>query len=186
MASFYRNFPLILSAPNLIHLSFEHPIQRVRNVTRFKQQWQERFLEGKVNVTATLQSVAFEKGPVLMPWEDIVHDLADLVDLSKLKSLDICVYQNPPLLRNAAAIMPNLERFFFDMHPKIRHEEDMSKDDEDIVSIVLELNPLRYLSLRGLRSFSSLRRILLQHGPTLRGLMIQSYPYPRILERHGL
>ncbi|KAJ5883122.1 uncharacterized protein N7473_010008 [Penicillium subrubescens] len=60
--------------------------------------------------------------------------------------------------------MPNLERFFFDMHPKKRHEEGISRDDEDMVSIVFELNPLRYISLRGLRSFSSLRRILYSMG----------------------
>lgn len=103
-----------------------------------------------------------------------------MVDLSGLKSLDIGVSDKPHLLENLASILPNLERLFFDIHPMTRREEDVNKDDEDMVSIVQKLNPLQYFSLRGLRSLSYLRQILSQHGPTLKGLMIQSTPCPRL------
>jgi hypothetical protein len=48
---FTETFLLIFSAPNLIlHLSFQHQTHQVRDLTRLKKQWQERFLEGRANV----------------------------------------------------------------------------------------------------------------------------------------
>lgn len=153
----------------------------MKDLPRLKQKWQEQSFAAEYNPVASSESLSFAtKHPYFRPWEDVIPKIAGVIDLSGLKSLNIGVYQDPHLLMDAVSTMPNLEPFFFDMHPRVRDEKDINKDEEGMVFVVLELNLPRFLTLGGLRSFSSLRQILLQHGPTLEDLMFQSSPYSRV------
>jgi hypothetical protein len=83
---------------------------------------------------------------------------SDLVDLSRLKSLDISISRAPSVLRNVRSIVPNLERLFINIHLQERHYDDLDEDDPEMVELIQEFNPLRFLAVRGLRPYSALQR----------------------------
>lgn len=169
-----------LMAPNLKHLSFQDlGYLTTEDVMRVKNKWQELSLTGNCTPKASLDSLSFDAHPPLSPWEDVLSSMTHLVDLSRLRSLEIGVYSNPNTLKNVASELHGLERLYINMHPWKLHHEDIHADDEQMVAAVQAFRPLRFLCLEGLRSFISLREILSQHGNSLKGLLIQSSTHMR-------
>lgn len=163
-----------LMAPNLKHLSFQDlGYMTAEDVARVKDKWQELSLTGDFTPKASLDSLSFDAHPPMSPWEGVLSSMTHLVDLSRLRSLEIGVYSSPDTLKNVASELCGLERLYINMHPWKIHHEDIHADDDQMVAAVQAFRPLRYLSLEGLRSFTSLRDILTRHGNTLKGLLIQ-------------
>jgi hypothetical protein len=63
-----------------------------------------RFYQQTVSV-ACLESISFQVGPCSWSEEEILLKLANLIDLSRLQSLDMRVYSNLALLARAAPIL---------------------------------------------------------------------------------
>jgi hypothetical protein len=148
---------------------------------RVKRKWQELSLTGNFMPRASLDSLSFDAHPPMSPWEEVLSSMSQLVDLSRLRSLEIGVYGNPAILKKVASELHGLERLYINMHPWKLHHEDIHADDEQMVAAVQAFRPLRHLCLEGLRSFTSLREILSQHGNSLKGLLIQSSTHIRRL-----
>lgn len=169
-----------LMASNLKHLSFQDlGYLTAEDVTRVKKKWQDLSLTGDFTPKASLDSLSFDSHPPLSPWEEVLSSMTHLVDLSRLRSLEIGVYSSPSTLKNVASELHGLERLYINMHPWKLHHEDIHADDEQMVAAVQAFRPLRYLCLEGLRSFISLRDILSHHGSTLKGLLLQSSTHMR-------
>ncbi|KAJ5980490.1 hypothetical protein N7481_007788 [Penicillium waksmanii] len=169
-----------LTAANLKHLSFQDlGCLTTEDMLRVKEKWQELSLTGNFTPRASLDSLSFDAHPPMSPWEEVLSSMSQLVDLSQLRSLEIGVYNNPAILKNVASELHGLERLYINMHPWKLHHEDIHADDEQMVAAVQAFRPLRYLCLEGLRSFTSLREILSQHGNSLKGLLIQSSTHMR-------
>lgn len=109
---------------------------------------------------ASLESLSFgSMFKAYCPWEDVFMSTSDLVDLSRLKSLDISISRAPSVLRNVRSIVPNLERLFINIHLQERHYDDLDEDDPEMVESIQEFNPLRFLAVRGLRPYSALQKV---------------------------
>ncbi|KAJ5295554.1 hypothetical protein N7508_010375 [Penicillium antarcticum] len=172
---FAETFPFLLAAPNLKHLQFEYGGSSKGDLAKLKTQWEKSMQSLKPMPVASLKSLSFGgMFKAYCPWEDVFMSISHLVDLSRLKSLDISVSRAPSLLRNVRSIIPNLQRLFINMHLQERHYDDLEEDDPEMVGLIQEFNPLRFLAVRGLRTYSALHKILIYHGDTLKGLMIQS------------
>ncbi|KAJ5215450.1 uncharacterized protein N7498_001857 [Penicillium cinerascens] len=172
---FAETFPFLLAAPNLKHLQFEYSGSSKGDLAKLKAQWEKSAQSVKPIPVASLKSLSFgSMFKAHCPWEDVFMSISNLVDLSRLKSLDISVSRAPSLLRNARSIVPNLERLFINMHLQDRHYDYLEEDDPEMVELIQEFNPLRFLAVRGLRTYSALHRILIHHGDTLKGLIIPS------------
>jgi hypothetical protein len=104
-----------------------------------------------------------------------------VVDLSHIRSLDMGVFLDPKILTKVASKLIGLERLFLHMDPSKQQLADTTADNEDMITAIQTFRPLKFLCLRDLRSISALDRILLQHGHTLEGLIIEPSNYGRVL-----
>ncbi|KAJ5110137.1 hypothetical protein N7532_002782 [Penicillium argentinense] len=171
-----------LIAPNLKHLSFRNlGYLTEKDVRKIKGTWEKLSRAGHTTPTASLDSLSFDAHPSLSPWEDVLLNMTQLVDLSRLRSLEIGVYSNPNSLRTAASKLHGLERLYINMHPWKLHHDNIHADDDQMVAAVMSFYPLKFLCLEGLRNFYSLRDILSRHGHTLEGLIVQSSTHARRL-----
>ncbi|RAK99305.1 uncharacterized protein BO80DRAFT_127739 [Aspergillus ibericus CBS 121593] len=175
-------FSFIFMAPNLKHLIIQDRSEDKDNsVFKVKEEWKRFISESRPSPAAvSLDSLTFNRD-ACNPVEQILVSLSTMIDLSTLRSLAIGVHSDPSLLIQAAPNLVGLERLYIDMIPTQTgsqfHWRSMSEDAtwliEDMISAVQAFRPLRFLSLRGLRTFSSLDRIL-SHHPTLEGLSLET------------
>ncbi|GIJ83410.1 hypothetical protein Asppvi_002230 [Aspergillus pseudoviridinutans] len=143
------------------------------SIKKIKQEWKDFSAELKPVPAACLESLSLDIDGH-RPSEEVLVKLGNLVDLSRLRSLDMSIYSSPSLLAQAASLFHSLERLFVAMDPWAKNNEDVNADDEEMVAAVLAFAPLRFLCLRGLRSTSSLDHILQHHGTSLHGLAIEA------------
>ncbi|KAF7167167.1 hypothetical protein CNMCM5623_000574 [Aspergillus felis] len=145
--------PFVCMAPNLKHL-----IIRAADLLR------------------SLNSLSFDLLRGFGPWEEILLRMANVVDLSHLRSLDTCVHTDPSMLSSAARLLKNLNRLYIHIQPWRRDQADFAADADDggMIAAVCAFNPLQFLCLRGVRSVISLRQIFSQHGQSLKGLIIEA------------
>ncbi|PWY65430.1 hypothetical protein BO83DRAFT_401901 [Aspergillus eucalypticola CBS 122712] len=142
-------FRFVCMAPNLKHFPILHDMYgRDENpITKVKRKWQDYDPHN--------------------PHERILLNISTMANLSNLRSLDMGVHSEPAMLIKAASIMIHLERLYISMIPRKKQMkmlwdvdiEDVTWDIEDMISAVRAFRPLRFLCLRGLRSFASLSRI---------------------------
>ncbi|RAK88470.1 hypothetical protein BO79DRAFT_228521 [Aspergillus costaricaensis CBS 115574] len=168
-------FRFVCMAPNLKHLLIHDMYGRNENpITKVKEEWQEFSLNTKPS------SASFS---ISRPCSTCPN----------LRSLDMGVHSEPAMLIKAASIMIHLELLYINMLPwkkqmKILWDvdyEDATWDIEDMISAVRGFRPLRFLCLRGLRSFASVSRIVSHHN-TLAGLSIESSDRQRQTPQEGL
>jgi hypothetical protein len=119
------------------------------------------------------------------PREDILFKLAAVGDLSNLRTLVLADVYDPVNLVKIAGLFPNLERLFIDPNPRGRPWMHLKSDHDDSIAAIRAFPPLKYLCLHSLRSVENLHRIVEQHGPSLKGLIIEPSglahsQYPRL------
>ncbi|RHZ71790.1 hypothetical protein CDV55_105373 [Aspergillus turcosus] len=144
-----------------------------------KGKWKDFSADLKPVPAACLDSLSLDFGNGHGPLEEILLKLGNLVDLSRLRSLDMSVYSNPSLLTQAASLFHSLDRLFITMDAWAKRNQDVNADDEEMVAAVRAFAPVRFLCLRGLRSNSSLDHILQHHSMSLQGLAIEASEDPR-------
>jgi hypothetical protein len=144
------------------------------SIMKIKQEWKDYSAELKPVPAACLESLSLDFRDSYGPAEEVLMKLGNLVDLSRLRSLDMSIYSNPSLLAQAASLFHSLERLFVTMDPWAKHNEDVNADDEEMLAAVRTFAPVKFLCLRGLRSTSSLDHILQHHGTSLQGLAIEA------------
>ncbi|GLA67359.1 hypothetical protein AtubIFM54640_010339 [Aspergillus tubingensis] len=188
-------FGFVCMAPNLKHLLIHDMYGRDENpITKVKKEWQEFSLNTKPpSFTASIETLTFIDYDPHNPHERILLNISTMLNLSNLRSLDMGVHSEPAMLIKAASIMIHLERLHINMLPWNKHmkmhwdvdSEDATWDIEDMISAVRAFRPLRFLCLRGLRSFASLSRIVSHHN-TLAGLSIEASDRQRQTPQEGL
>ncbi|KAL3460847.1 hypothetical protein BJX64DRAFT_262321 [Aspergillus heterothallicus] len=151
---------------NVVIQSAAHGTLRDRSVNNIvSRRWAEFAAAIKPVSACSLSSIS------LFGRLDILPKLATVVDLSRLRSLEIQVLEDPGLLKRAALALSNLERLFLSVWQVVQ-DRDFGRDNDDLVTGVQAFRPLKYLSLCGFYSTSSLKRITETHGRTLQGLII--------------
>ncbi|RAL16646.1 uncharacterized protein BO97DRAFT_467918 [Aspergillus homomorphus CBS 101889] len=175
-------FSFVLTAPNLKHLIISVTLEGIdRTADKVKEEWKRLYPSAKSSPdTAVLESLTFSCFEPSKPLEHVLLNISTLLDLSRLRSLDIGAYAEPAMLTEAASKMVRLERLYIHMVPwyKQRASRWLSDSDsatwdiEEMISVVQAFRPLRFLCMRGLRSFTSLDRIVAHH-PTLQGLSLE-------------
>ncbi|GKZ76117.1 hypothetical protein AnigIFM56816_005092 [Aspergillus niger] len=188
-------FAFIFMAPNLKHLIIDDMDALDYNpAMKVKAEWREFIAKTKPSpATVYLDSLTLIILEPYRPLEQILWNISSMVDLSRLRSLDIGVHSEPTMLSQAASFLISLERLYVHMVPwnKQRvlhwdsHSEDATWDIEEMVSAVNAFRPLRFLCLRGLRSFSSLERIVSHHN-TLEGLSLEASDRQRSTPQNGV
>ncbi|KAF7169503.1 hypothetical protein CNMCM5623_002188 [Aspergillus felis] len=144
------------------------------SIMKIKQEWKDFSAELKPVPAACLEALSLDFRDGNGPSEEVLMKLGSLVDLSRLRSLDMSIYSSPSLLAQAASLFHSLERLFVAMDPWAKHNEDVNADDDEMVAAVRAFAPLRFLCLRSLRNTSSLDHILQHHGTSLQGLAIEA------------
>ncbi|GKZ28974.1 hypothetical protein AbraIFM66950_002221 [Aspergillus brasiliensis] len=188
-------FAFIFMAPNLKHLIIDDMWGMDYNSsTKVKAEWREYIAKAKPSpAAAILDSITLLHLEPYRPLERILLNISSHVDLSRLRSLDIGVFSEPIMVSQAASILLGLERLYVHMVPwnkqrVIRGDsqsEDATWDIEEMITAVNAFRPLRFLCLRGLRSFSSLERIISHHN-TLEGLSLEASDRQRSTPQDGL
>ncbi|KAE8138301.1 hypothetical protein BDV38DRAFT_270766 [Aspergillus pseudotamarii] len=106
---------IICMTPNLKHLNIRG--RSSRSLTLLKPMGKESTANEKPSPAACLVSLSFTSPARCGPWEVTLPELANMVDLSRLHSLDISIHSDPTLLMRAASILTSLERLFLMMDP---------------------------------------------------------------------
>jgi hypothetical protein len=167
--------PFVCMGQNLKRLAIQANIaSNDGSIIKIKQEWKDFSANFKPVPAACLDSLSLHFGSGHGPLEEILLKLGKLVDLSRLRSLDMSVYSNPSLLIQAASLLHSLDRLFVDMDPWTKRNEEVNADDNEMVAAVRAFAPVRFLCLRGLRRTSSLDPILQHHGSSLQGLAIEA------------
>ncbi|PKX93696.1 uncharacterized protein P174DRAFT_405823 [Aspergillus novofumigatus IBT 16806] len=187
--------PFVCMGQNLKRLTIQAIIApNDGSIMKIKQEWKDFSADFKPVPAACLDSLSLHFGSGRGPLEEILLKLGNLIDLSRLRSLDMSIHSSPSLLAQAASLFHSLERLFVTMDPWAKPNEDVNADDEEMVAAVRAFAPVRFLCLRGLRSTSSLDHILQHHGTSLQGLAIEAseeerlymwgYKYPVLDSQH--
>ncbi|PYI06992.1 hypothetical protein BO78DRAFT_386407 [Aspergillus sclerotiicarbonarius CBS 121057] len=109
----------------------------------------------------SLESLTFADPDARRPLEHILLNISTMIDLSRLRSLDVGVYAEPTLLAQVASTLTNLERLYVNMGSRGQYKlDDNTSDVQEMIIAVQAFRPLRYLCLRGLRSLSSVGLLL--------------------------
>ncbi|KAL2848579.1 hypothetical protein BJY01DRAFT_211604 [Aspergillus pseudoustus] len=159
----------LFASPSLKHLILE-PLNNVLSLNAFRRKWREAADSIEPVLVAQLESLSFKGWG---PWENVIYDLADMLDISSLRSLEIPFQHNDTRFFHVAPKLINLERLFATFGCGRGHGRIGAEDPENSISALLALQPLQYLSIRGLRSVHSLNRLLGRHGEALRGLILE-------------
>jgi hypothetical protein len=160
--------PFLFLPPNLKHLILQKSFTRHRlPITKLNQEWLNCATTTHPMPISSLKSLTISQ---MGPREYILLKLADIVDISQIRSLQLDELFNPPMLAQTAALFPNLERLFISANGRGWR---FPNDDKDGIAAILAFNPLKYLHIRGLSSASSLNQIAQHHGPSLKGLIIE-------------
>ncbi|OJI88778.1 hypothetical protein ASPTUDRAFT_79798 [Aspergillus tubingensis CBS 134.48] len=173
----------VFMAPNLKHLLLDDMHGRHDNpIRKVKKEWQEFTSKVKPSSPVVcIDSLTFINGDPQQPHESILFNISTMIDLSRLRSLDLGVHSEPAMLGKVASILVHLERLYVGMvpwnKPRTSYTEDNSvdaaSDNEEMISAVQTFRSLRFLCLRGLWNFSSLDRILSYHH-NLEGLSLET------------
>ncbi|RMJ28844.1 hypothetical protein PHISP_00295 [Aspergillus sp. HF37] len=162
--------PLIAMAPNLKHIRIRLLSDFFgRTVSSINEEWTDFVSSLNPVPSASLASVSFS--PVISGIEPTLLKLGQLMDLSQLRSLEIHRIRHPVIMKQALSSIVNLETLFIHVHrPKLIEPSSFS---EIMKSIFDRFKPLKYLCIRALDDLSLLDDILIRHGRSLRGLMIE-------------
>ncbi|OJJ03098.1 hypothetical protein ASPVEDRAFT_29632 [Aspergillus versicolor CBS 583.65] len=174
--------PFIFVAPKLKNLvlcgSGEHmyAYEPYRQWEIFDRRWRElaaRFEHAPVSRLETL-TLASEHEMLLLR-------LSEAVDLSCLRTLNLHGLGRVELLGDISKAFPGLQRLSINMHSY--HWPTTNVDNQQGISGLKLFPPLKFLTLRGLRQASSVLNILQRHGPSLKGLILETVPeYPGQME----
>ena len=171
-------FPFLFAVPSLKHLILQRDIEPPDRLplSVIKDEWRKFAAAENPTPVASLESLT-----VTLAHESAVLNVARSVDLSCLRSLDILDYKNPTLLAEIARLFHNLERLYISPNPggrmdpitRTKRHATHFTDDADGITAIQHFAPLKYLWLRALRSPSGLLQVLEQHGPSLKGLILE-------------
>ncbi|KGO48681.1 hypothetical protein PEX1_035780 [Penicillium expansum] len=161
--------PFLFLAPNLKHLLLEDPTRHRLPMDMLKEEWHKFAVTMQPVPISSLQSISIGRPG---PYEDILLKLANIVDLSQLRSLQINATHDTAVLTRVPALFPNLERLFISTNGYGWGRPSLSTDDDIGIAAIRAFNPLKYLYLDGFRSVSSLNQILQRHGLSLKGLIV--------------
>jgi hypothetical protein len=167
--------PFLFTGANLKHLIISVTSGPRSDIEQSKREWAEAARALQPTSSAQLESLTFRDhvSPVYL-----LPKFASIIDLSRLRSLDITPAEDTRLFLDFAPELTTLERLFIGISP-LRlpniSTAHVYTDNAEAISAVLAIKPLKYLCLRGLREASNLHRITTHHGPTLRGLILEPY-----------
>ncbi|KAL3471030.1 hypothetical protein BJX99DRAFT_33424 [Aspergillus californicus] len=167
--------PFLFVAPNLKHLILSIRGGPRSGIEQLKREWENAARMMQPTPVAELESLTvldFQSPMYLFP------KLASLIDLGRLRSLDIPIGKDTSLFLDFAPDLTGLERLFVGVSPLRPSDQwpiNIFTDNYEIISAVIAVKPLKYLCMRGLRETSSLHRIAAHHGPTLCGLSLEPY-----------
>ncbi|KAJ5781001.1 hypothetical protein N7457_006161 [Penicillium paradoxum] len=163
--------PFLFLAPNLKHLLLQKNVMIHPSLyPLLRQRWRSFAATMQPVPISSLQSITIGRQGA---YEDILPVLANIVDLSQLRSLKLDDLWDAAMLTEVAAVVPNLERLFITMDARGWSYPDLNVDNPIGIAGICAFNPLKYLYLCGLRSASSLNAIIQRHGATLKGLIIE-------------
>jgi hypothetical protein len=170
--------PFLFQVPTLKHLvlqpAFSNPDIPLATL---KQEWHALAKSAPpITSVSMLESISTRESG---PDESVFLKLSDVVDLSRLRSLEIGNFYSPFTLSRVAVRLPNLERLFISAFPgKWGPGEvgylDINSDNEDAIAAIQAFNALKYLHISGIRAVSSHNHIIQHRGPTLKGLVIEA------------
>ncbi|KAL3452981.1 hypothetical protein BJX65DRAFT_302881 [Aspergillus insuetus] len=101
----------------------------------------------------------------------ILPNLATVVDLSCVRSLEIQVIEDSGVLEQAASVLNNPERLFLTVW-QVAQNRDLRRIYDRVVTAIRTFHPLKHISLCGLSSITDLKRIIEVHGRTLQCLVL--------------
>ncbi|CAI7654291.1 unnamed protein product [Penicillium discolor] len=163
--------PFLVLAPNLKHLLLQRDFTAHKfPITTLKQEWRNFASTTRPVPKSSLHSISIGQ---LGPREDILLRLADIVDLSQLRSLKLHELFDAAILAQVAALFLNLKRLFISTNGQGWRYPDVNADHNIGIAAIRTFNPLKYLHLCGIRSVSSLNEIIQHHGPSLKGLIVE-------------
>ncbi|KAJ5312674.1 hypothetical protein PENANT_c007G05730 [Penicillium antarcticum] len=180
--------PFLFQSPGLKHLviqtSYEVPFDWVKlrdglkAFDTLKREWQKVATSAPPVPVSSLESISIPgAGPGLRqtgPGEELLLKIMGVVDLSRLRSLQINSVRDSAKLARVATLLPSLERLFISAQPLVWVSDFESTDihRQDMVDAIRAFHPLEYLHLSGICSAPSLMQIIQRHGPSLKGLII--------------
>jgi hypothetical protein len=172
--------PFLVNAQGLKHLDLQDITSTSRFlISRLREEWQN--LTRLSPQISSLESVTISG---CAPHEKILFKLAAAGNLSNLRTLVLAHVHDPAGLMKIARLIPNLERLFIQPSPNGRPWMHLKTDHDDSIAAIRAFPPLRYLCLHSLCSAGSLLRIVEQHGPSLKGLIVE--PYGRALSEYPI
>ncbi|KAJ5153421.1 uncharacterized protein N7482_009899 [Penicillium canariense] len=175
--------PFLVTAPGLKHLDLQGQIDHLGfPLARLRGKWQGLIDARPPSQISQLESIIISGSG---PREDILFKLAAAGNLSNLRTAVLAKVYEPENLAKVAKLFPNLERLFIEPNPRRRRWIHLKADHDDSIAAIRAFRPLKYLCLHSLRKVENFHRIVEQHGPSLKGLIIEpSGPahsqYPRL------
>ncbi|KAL3464663.1 hypothetical protein BJX64DRAFT_87886 [Aspergillus heterothallicus] len=161
--------PFLFTLPNLKNLILE-PAASDLPLEVFRRKWRKAANLIKPVPAAHLDSLTLMGWG---PWENVIYDLANAVDVSSIRSLEIPLQQDDTLFAPVTPRLTNLERLFVTLGRGGESGRIGATDPGNTISALLAIPPLRYLAIRGLRDIHNLRLLLKWHGNTLQGLILE-------------
>jgi hypothetical protein len=162
----------LFTAPKLKHLIIPHEAKHWESEFPFailKKEWQALAATAAPQSLSMLDSISIRR----YPPGGFLPKLANIANLSRLRSLQLEGFYDPADLIEPAALFPNLERLFIEPIPLLLPLTDSPDDEGDSIAAIRAFAPLKYLQISSLRNVSSLERILERHGASLRGLILE-------------
>ncbi|KAJ5760314.1 hypothetical protein N7520_007470 [Penicillium odoratum] len=167
-----RILPFVASAPGLRHLVLAVQSSDIKfPIAKLEKQWKNLVNVHPLTRVSTLESISI---PSYGPSEGVILKLAAAIDISGLRTLSIDKYHDPANLAQIGKLFPNLERLFIGFEPSGWTSQDLDADHEDAITAVCAFRPLKYLRLHFIRNVRSVQRIVEHHGPSLKGLVIDT------------
>ncbi|KAL5333314.1 hypothetical protein BJX70DRAFT_403708 [Aspergillus crustosus] len=172
--------PFLAGASNLKHLILTASINTTYrsdhwNQTHTQTQMPDRMDEQQDSPPCQIESLTFRGRN---GWHAFFDGIASTpLDLSNLRSLDIYIYGDLVAFQAVASSLVSLERLFLKSIPAADRN---GPDYDGVVNTLLAFNPLKYLSLEGLQSLTSIHQVLAHHGPTLLGLILKKCDLRRL------
>ncbi|KAL4863440.1 hypothetical protein BDV12DRAFT_177512 [Aspergillus spectabilis] len=167
--------PFLFTAPNLKHLVISIIYSPKSDIEQSNCEWENTARVIHPTPIAPLESLTFldHGSPVYL-----LPRLARIIDVSCLRSLDITLSSDIHLFLKFTSDLTSLERLFIGVSP-LRLPDMLTThnytDNDEAISAVVAVRPLKYLCVRGLREASNLHLIAAHHGSTLRGLSLELY-----------
>ncbi|KAL3445275.1 hypothetical protein BJX65DRAFT_309989 [Aspergillus insuetus] len=179
-----EHLPFLAACPNLQHLYIYQSSHSAsyNEIAAAQPKWRALVSSTDLTPRARLHSLTIAGFGLR---ETMLSTVANIFDLSSLRSLDIHVAYEASILQHVAPRLSQLTRLFIDLDlerdddPNRSLQENsptiitIARSGRHIITTILAFHPLQHLCLRGARSASSLNTILYHHGPSLTGLLIE-------------